>query len=82
MLSPVEGSLIVENPAEILRNEDGIFEVTSPYGHVFRVTCRRGTQMSVHEITQPDLVEQLSPSRFMWRIRRIERAMRAAAAVS
>ena len=82
MLSPVEGSLIVENPAEILRNEDGIFEVTSPYGHVFRVTCKRGTQMSVHEIPQPDLIEQLSPSRFVWRIRRIERAMRAAAAVS
>lgn len=82
MLSPVEGSLIVENPAEILRNEDGIFEVTSPYGHVFRVTCKRGTQMSVHEITQPDLVEQYSPTRFVWRIRRIERAMRAAAAVA
>lgn len=82
MLSPAEGSLIVENPAEILRNEDGVFEVTSPYGHVFRVTCKRGTQMSVHEITQPDLVEQLSPSRFVWRIRRIERVMRAAAAVA
>ena len=82
MISPVEGSLIVENPAEILRNEEGVFEVTSPYGHVFRVTCKRGTQMSVHEVMQPDLVEQLSPSRFVWRIRRIERAMRAAAAVA
>lgn len=82
MLSSAEGSLIVENPAEILRNEEGVFEVTSPYGHVFRVTCKRGTQMSVHEITQPDLVEQLSPARFVWRIRRIERALRAAAAVA
>ena len=83
MMPLPEGSLIVENPAEILRNEDGIFEVTSPYGHIFRVTCRRGAQMSVHEITQPNLVEQLSPTRFVWRIKRLQQAAtRAQAAVA
>jgi len=83
MMPLPEGSLIVENPAEILRNEDGIFEVTSPYGHIFRVTCRRGSQMSVHEITQPNLAEQLSPTRFVWRIKRLQHAAsRAESAVA
>jgi hypothetical protein len=31
-----EGKLEVENPAEALRNQDGIFKVISPYGHIFR----------------------------------------------
>jgi hypothetical protein len=45
-----EGTLEVENPAEVLRNEDGTFKVISPSGYVFRVTCRRGHKMSVREI--------------------------------
>lgn len=40
----------VENPAEALCNEDGIFRVTSPSGHVFQVTCRRGRNMRIREI--------------------------------
>jgi hypothetical protein len=67
-----DGPVIVENPAEILRNEDGIFEVTSPYGHVFQVVCRRGSQMNVREISQPESTE-LSPTRFVWHIKKIER---------
>jgi len=43
-------ALEVENPAEVLRNRNGVFKVTSPYGHVFRVTCRRGTKMHIREI--------------------------------
>jgi len=39
MIEMVNGTVEVLNPAEILRNQDGVFEVTSPYGHVFRVTC-------------------------------------------
>jgi hypothetical protein len=66
-----DGPVIVENPAEILRNQDGIFEVTSPYGHVFQVVCRRGSQMNVHEITEPESTE-LSPTRFVWHIKKIE----------
>jgi hypothetical protein len=45
-----EGKLEVENPAEALRNQDGIFKVISPYGHIFRVTCRRGSNMRIREI--------------------------------
>jgi hypothetical protein len=40
----------VENPAEALRNEDGIFRVISPYGQVFRVTCKKGHNMRIREI--------------------------------
>ena len=44
------GTLEVENPVEALRNKDGTFKVTSPSGHIFRVTCRRGRNMRVSEI--------------------------------
>ncbi len=44
------GTLEVENPVEALRNKDGTFKVTSPSGHIFRVTCRRGCNMRVREI--------------------------------
>ncbi len=40
----------VENPAEALRNEDGIFRVISPDGQVFRVTCKKGHSMRIREI--------------------------------
>jgi len=40
----------VENPAQALRNEDGIFRVISPYGPIFQVTCRRGRNMCIREI--------------------------------
>ena len=53
MIETVNGTVEVVNPAEILRSQDGIFEVTSPYGHVFQVTCRRGAKMSVREISEP-----------------------------
>lgn len=73
MIETVNGTVEVLNPAEILRNQDGIFEVTSPYGHVFQVTCRRGTKMSVREISEP----QRSPSaeNMTWRIKRVARAV-------
>jgi hypothetical protein len=38
MIEMDNGTVEVLNPAEILRNQDGVFEVTSPYGHVFQVT--------------------------------------------
>ena len=50
MIDTLNGVVEVINPAEILRNQDGIFEVISPYGHVFQVTCRRGAKMSVREM--------------------------------
>jgi hypothetical protein len=58
-----EGTVEVENPAEALRNEDGTFNVTSPYGHIFRVTCRRGRNMRVREIARK--VQRLPKSPIM-----------------
>jgi hypothetical protein len=72
MIEMVNGTVEVLNPAEILRNQDGIFEVTSPYGHVFQVTCRRGAKMNVREISEPQKAPQAeSPT---WRIKRVSRA--------
>ncbi|PYU27084.1 MAG: hypothetical protein DMG30_00355 [Acidobacteria bacterium] len=63
----------VLNPAETLRNQDGIFEVTSPYGHVYQVTCRRGAKMSVRELSEPK--RALRPESIAWRIRRVAQAV-------
>jgi hypothetical protein len=68
--------LEVDNPAEVLREQEGIFEVTSPYGHVFQVICRRGRKMDIQEICEPEHVE--NPHGMLWRIRRV--AARSAAA--
>ncbi len=62
----------VDNPAEILREQDGTFEVTSPYGHVFQVTCHRGRKMDIHEIREPEQVE--NPHGMLWRIRKVQSA--------
>lgn len=64
-----EQQLEVEDPAEILRNEDGIFKVVSPYGHIFEVTCRRGANMRICEIGKSE-TQLVSESR-RWRIEKI-----------
>jgi len=73
MIEMVSGTVEVLNPAEILRNQDGIFEVTSPYGHVFQVTCRRGAKMSVRELSEPQ--RSVSAANMTWRIKRVSRAV-------
>jgi hypothetical protein len=69
MIDTLNGTVEVINPAEILRNQDGIFEVISPYGHVFQVTCRRGTKMSVREMSEPQRSQ--SAENMVWRIKRV-----------
>lgn len=66
----IDAAVEVKSPVEALRDEDGIFEVSSPYGHVFQVTCRRGGRMDVRELTVP---KHTAPIRVLWRIRRINR---------
>ena len=61
----------VKSPVEALRDEDGVFEVSSPYGHVFQVTCRRGGRMDVRELVETKNTKV--PIRVLWRIRRIHR---------
>jgi hypothetical protein len=73
MIDTLDGVVEVVNPAEILRNQDGIFEVVSPYGHVFQVTCRRGSKMSVREISEPQRAQ--SVENMIWRIKRVPRAV-------
>ena len=68
-----EGTVEVENPAEALRDQDGAFKVTSPYGHVFRVICRRGAKMSVREISEPQRVS--AAENVTWRIKRVAKAV-------
>jgi hypothetical protein len=59
----------VDNPAEVLRNENGIFEVMSPYGYVFQVTCRPGKRMDIRKIGEPKSSPPLQGT--IWRIRRL-----------
>ena len=72
MIDTPDGTVQVENPAEVLRDADGVFEVTSPYGHVFRVTCRRGARMDICEISEPKRAAM--PDGMTWRIRRLNSA--------
>ena len=53
MSVPAAAITETENPAETLRNEEGVFEVTSPYGHVFKVSCKRGSRMNIRSVTDP-----------------------------
>ena len=73
MIEMDNGTVEVLNPAEILGNQDGIFEVTSPYGHVFQVTCRRGVKMAVREISEPQRAPRTE--NIAWRIKRVARAV-------
>jgi hypothetical protein len=75
MHDPLDNILEVENPAEVLRNETGIFEVTSPYGHTFQVTCTPGTRMSVREIGVPKRAEITPGPGASWKIRRVKQAV-------
>ncbi len=70
MIDVPNGTMQVQNPTAVLRNAEGVFEVISPFGHVFHVNCRRGTKMFVRAISEPERVEV---SDRLWRIRRIDR---------
>lgn len=69
MIDAADSTVEVKSPVEALRNEDGVFEVSSPYGHIFQVTCLRGGMMDVREMNEPKNAKV--PERILWRIRRI-----------
>jgi hypothetical protein len=73
MTEELNGTHEVENPAEALRNEDGVFEVMSPYGYIFQVTCRRGRQMDIRQISEPQSARVREET--TWRIRRLNQAV-------
>jgi hypothetical protein len=69
MIDSPDDTLEVDNPEEILRHEQGIFEVTSPNGHVYQVRCRPGRKMDVYDISEPQRADL--PQGTLWRIRRV-----------
>lgn len=71
MIESADVAVEVRSPVEALRNEHGVFEVSSPYGHVFQVTCRRAGRMDVREVIVP--IQSKVPDRILWQIRRISR---------
>jgi hypothetical protein len=70
MFQTFKDQLKVENPAEVLRGQDGIFEVVSPCGYTFEVTCRPGSPMQVRELRHLGSA-YLRPEHPVWEIRRL-----------
>lgn len=66
----LSGTVEVENPAEALRNQNGIFRVTSPDGQVFQVTCRTGANMRIREIGASERTIISEPKR--WQIQKLQ----------
>lgn len=68
--SSLKNAVTVDNPAEVLRNQAGTFEVVSPYGLVFQVVCRPGSTMKMREVSQPP--RRVEPVNMNWQIRRVD----------
>jgi hypothetical protein len=68
MLERSNSQVKLRNPAEVLLDEEGVFEMTSPRGEVFRVTCRRRVGMT---FIQADEGERRTGDNTIWRIRRM-----------
>jgi hypothetical protein len=69
----LNGTVEVENPAEALRNQNGIFRVTSPDGQVFQVTCRTGLNMRIREIGASERTIISEPKR--WQIQKVQQPL-------
>ena len=69
----INGTVEVENPAEALRNQSGIFRVTSPDGQVFQVTCRSGSNMRIREIGESEKTRASEPKR--WQIQKLQQPL-------
>lgn len=72
MIQATLNKIVVENPAETPRDEEGTFEVISPYGHFFEVVCCRNSKMNVREIWKSET--WIPASRSAWQITRIPNA--------
>ena len=64
---PLNETLIVNDPLEALRNEEGVFEATSPTGDHFQVICRPGHK---HDVKSLAYVPEDIRSDFRWAIKR------------
>ncbi len=64
-------SILVANPAEFLKKESGIFDVTSPTGDKFRVVCRPGRRLRIlNQVHLP----VTGKADIVWRIEKIGQA--------
>ncbi len=61
-------TVVVPNPAEALRLESGVFNVTSPTGDTFRVICRPGHRMV---IDQHRFLPEMKRTDLVWRIQKV-----------
>ena len=67
MVSVTNDEIRANNPAEVLLWQEGQFEVISPTGDVFLVTCQRGVKMAFTRISEDAPRKR---SKTTWRIRR------------
>jgi hypothetical protein len=65
---PLNETLVVNDPLEALRNEEGVFEVTSPTGDHFQVNCRPGHQ---HDVKPLAYVPEDRRSDLRWAIKKL-----------
>jgi hypothetical protein len=75
-----DGIVEVNDPSDFLRDQNGSFEVISPYGYIFEVRCRRGSKMEIgplHELScdeTGDAEKTRMRQEKIWRIRQINAA--------
>jgi hypothetical protein len=67
MVSTGDNEVRAENPAEVLLRQEGQFEVISPSGDVFHVTCQRGVKMAFTRVSEQPTRRRGNAG---WRIRR------------
>ncbi len=60
-------TIVVDNPTESLRDETGLFEVTTPAGDTLRVTCRPGHMI----VSDPTFAPVAKIQQLTWRIRKL-----------
>ena len=68
MIVAINDPLSVNNPTEFLQNQVGVFEVMSPHGHVFEVTCRHDTEITIRSLSGILRTEKCQAK---WRIRKL-----------
>lgn len=69
MFRRLKGEVKVKNPSEVLVYQDGVFELTSPSGDIFHVTCHRGMRMTFTQTVPNRKKEGGAREGTNWRIR-------------
>jgi hypothetical protein len=67
MIPTANSEIRANNPAAVLLGQEGQFEVISPSGDVFHVTCQRGVKMAFTRVGEEARGKRGNNT---WRIRR------------